>query len=77
MAMSIAAERSSGKTIIGYNYTKNPALPQARRLIEDGVIGRVAGFFCRYDVERETDKQRPCHGGCPAICREQVAMGMY
>jgi len=59
MAMSIAAERSSGKTIIGYNYTKNPAVPQARRLIEDGVIGRVAGFFCRYDVERETDEQRP------------------
>ena len=31
-AMSIAAEQSSGKTIIGYNYTKNPAVTHARRL---------------------------------------------
>ena len=59
MAMSIAAEQSSGKTIIGYNYTKNPAVTHARRLIEDGVIGRVAGFFCRYDVDNEADEQRP------------------
>ena len=59
MAMSIAAEQSSGKTIIGYNYTKNPAVTHTRRLIEDGVIGRVAGFFCRYDVDNEADEQRP------------------
>ena len=59
MAMSIAAEQSSGKTIIGYNYTKNPAVTHARRLIEDGVIGRVAGFFCRYDVDNEADEKRP------------------
>ena len=59
MAMSIAAEQSSGKTIIGYNYTKNPAVTHARRLIEDEVIGRVAGFFCRYDVDNEADEQRP------------------
>jgi predicted dehydrogenase len=59
MAMSIAAEQSPCKTIIGYNYTKNPAVTHARRLIEGGVIGRVAGFFCRYDVDNEADEQRP------------------
>ncbi len=58
-AMSIAAGKSSGKTIIGYNYTKNPAVTHARRLIEDGVIGRVAGFFCRYDVDNEAEEERP------------------
>ena len=51
LSMSAAAEQSSAKTIIGYNYTKNPAVTHARRLIENGKIGRVAGFFCRYDVD--------------------------
>ena len=45
--------------IIGYNYTKNPAVTHARRLIESGVIGRVAAFFCRYDVDNEADGDRP------------------
>ena len=58
-AMANAAASSAGKTIIGYNYTKNPAVTHARRLIDDGVIGRVSGFFCRYDVDNEADGNRP------------------
>ena len=58
-AMAAAAKASSGKTIVGYNYTKNPAVTHARRLIESGVIGDVAGFFCRYDVDNEADGNRP------------------
>ena len=59
LAMSLAAEKSSAKTIIGYNYTKNPAITHARRLIEEGTIGRLAGFFCRYDVDNEAAEKRP------------------
>jgi len=58
-AMAEAAAASDGHTIIGYNYTKNPAVTHARRLIEDGAIGRVSGFFCRYDVDNEADGTRP------------------
>ena len=58
-AMTDAAAASSGQTIIGYNYTKNPAVTHARRLIESGAIGRVAAFFCRYDVDNEADGDRP------------------
>ena len=58
-AMANAAASSAGKTIIGYNYTKNPAVTHARRLIDSGVIGRVSGFFCRYDVDNEADGNRP------------------
>ena len=58
-AMFRAARKSGAKTIIGYNYTKNPAVTHARRLVESGAIGRVAGFFCRYDVDNEADEQRP------------------
>lgn len=58
-AMRDMAISSSAKTIIGYNYTKNPAVTHARRLIEEGRIGRVSGFFCRYDVDNEADGNRP------------------
>lgn len=58
-AMASAAKASKGKTIVGYNYTKNPAVIHARRLIESGIIGDVAGFFCRYDVDNEADGNRP------------------
>ncbi len=58
-AMRDAAAESRAKTIIGYNYTKNPAVTHARRLIHEGHIGRVAGFFCRYDVDNEADENRP------------------
>ncbi|HBP59361.1 MAG TPA: dehydrogenase, partial [Alphaproteobacteria bacterium] len=58
-SMTDAATASSGQTIIGYNYTKNPAVTHARKLIESGAIGRVAAFFCRYDVDNEADGQRP------------------
>lgn len=58
-AMRDMAMNSSAKTIIGYNYTKNPAVTHARRLIEEGRIGRVSGFFCRYDVDNEADGNRP------------------
>ena len=58
-AMTSAADANAGKTIIGYNYTKNPAVTHARRLIESGAIGRVAAFFCRYDVDNEADESRP------------------
>ena len=44
VAMRDMAAASTGKTIIGYNYTKNPAVTHARRLIEEGHIGRVSGF---------------------------------
>ena len=57
--MADAAAVSSGQTIIGYNYTKNPAVTHAHQLIESGAIGRVAAFFCRYDVDNEADGQRP------------------
>jgi len=59
IAMRDMAAASTGKTIIGYNYTKNPAVTHARRLIEEGRIGRVSGFFCRYDVDNEADGTRP------------------
>jgi predicted dehydrogenase len=58
-AMAEAADSAKAHTIIGYNYTKNPAVTHARRLVEEGRIGRISGFFCRYDVDNEADGARP------------------
>lgn len=57
-AMAEAADSAKAHTIIGYNYTKNPAVTHARRLVEEGRIGRISGFFCRYDVDNEADGAR-------------------
>ncbi|MEM7072952.1 MAG: Gfo/Idh/MocA family oxidoreductase [Pseudomonadota bacterium] len=58
-AARIAVAHHGCKTIIGYNYTKNPAVTHARALIEAGAIGRIAGFLCRFDVDNEADADRP------------------
>ncbi len=43
-AMANAAASSAGKTIIGYNYTKNPAVTHARRLIDKGALAAFLDF---------------------------------
>lgn len=58
-AMFAAAKTSNAQTILGYNYTQNPAVQSARKLIEEGVIGRVIGFHGIYDVDNEADPDRP------------------
>ena len=70
--MTEAAAEAAGKTIIGYNYTKNPAVTHARRLIEAGAIGRVFAFFSRYDVDNEADTARPW---TPRFSRELYGTG--
>ena len=57
--MAEVAEQSKSKTIIGYNYTKNPVVIHAREIIDKGTIGRISGFFCRYDVDNEADGKKP------------------
>lgn len=57
--MAEVAEKSNSKTIVGYNYTKNPVVIHARKIIERGTIGRISGFFCRYDVDNEADGSKP------------------
>ena len=57
--MLAAAQASDAQTILGYNYTQNPLVRSARELIDEGVIGRVTGFFGVYDVDNEADPSRP------------------
>ena len=57
--LAAAQQASSCQTILGYNYTQNPAVQSAKKLIDEGVIGRVIGFYGVYDVDNEADPDRP------------------
>ena len=70
--MVIAAQKFAGKTIVGYNYIKNPAVTHAQRLIASGAIGRVTAFHGRYDVDNEADETKAYSW---RLSREQAGTG--
>jgi predicted dehydrogenase len=50
-AMAAAAARAKGRTLLGYNYIKNPAVLHARNLVENGAIGEVVHFRGQVDED--------------------------
>lgn len=63
-AMADAADRAAGQTLLGYNYIRNPALAHARRLIEEGTIGRVFHFRGAVDEDYMADPELPWSWRC-------------
>jgi predicted dehydrogenase len=57
--MAAAAGARGVKTMVGYNYTHNPAFTHARRLVEAGVIGRVVHFRGWVDEDYQADGDMP------------------
>src|SRR3954471_2230220 len=43
-----AAQQAGVKTLVGFNYLRNPAIAEARRLIADGVLGDIWTFQGRF-----------------------------
>jgi predicted dehydrogenase len=58
-AMAAAAARSGAKTLLGYNYIRNPAMIHARKLIGDGAIGRVVHLRGAVDEDYLADPASP------------------
>ncbi len=59
-AAAKAAGRLSGaKTMVGYNYLRNPAYRHAQRLVAAGEIGRVVHFRGWVDEDYQADAQLP------------------
>jgi predicted dehydrogenase len=50
-AMVQAAKKAKGRTLLGYNYIKNPAILHAKRLIDEGVIGKLVHFRGQVDED--------------------------
>lgn len=57
--MADAARSRGVKTIVGYNYIKNPAFQHASRLIAEGAIGRVIHFRGWVDEDYQADPDLP------------------
>lgn len=58
-AMADAAAQARGKTLLGYNYIRNPAISHARRLIDEGVIGDVIHFRGQVDEDYSASPDLP------------------
>jgi len=50
-AMAEAARKAKGRTLLGYNYIKNPAVLHAKHLVEAGAIGEVVHFRGQVDED--------------------------
>ncbi|MBU3031267.1 Gfo/Idh/MocA family protein [Paracoccus marinaquae] len=55
----LAAAHPGQVTLLGYNYLRNPAFQQARRLITEGAIGRPLAFRGVYDEDYSADASLP------------------
>lgn len=58
-AMTAAAAAAGKATMLGYNYTRNPAHAHACRLIAEGAIGRVVQFRGWVDEDYQADPALP------------------
>ena len=63
-AMTEAATRNRRTTQVGYNYIWNPTILHARKLIEDGAIGRPIHFRIIYDEDYQADADAPWSWRC-------------
>lgn len=57
--MEEAARKRGVKTMVGYNYTHNPAFQHARRLIAEGAIGDLVHFRGWVDEDYQADPDLP------------------
>jgi predicted dehydrogenase len=54
-----AAEAAGVKTLVGFNYLRNPAIAEARRLVETGVLGEIWTFQGRFVLDACSDPDVP------------------
>src|SRR4029453_17297668 len=54
-----AAEAAGVKTLVGFNYLRNPAVAEARRLIAAGELGEIWTFSGRFVLDACSDPEVP------------------
>ena len=57
--MLAAAERAGVKTLVGFNYLKNPAALAAKRMIEAGELGEIYHFHGAFQQDVLADPDQP------------------
>ena len=71
--MADAAARSRVRTLVGYNYLKNPAVLHARALLDCGAIGRIIHFRGIFDEDYMADPSLP---GTWRSLRREAGLGV-
>ena len=59
LEMTLAAEKAGVKTLVGFNYAKNPASQLAKEIIANGEIGEVVHFRGTHNEDYLADPQTP------------------
>lgn len=59
LEMTLAAEKAGVKTLVGFNYAKNPASQLAKEIISNGEIGEVVHFRGTHNEDYLADPQTP------------------
>jgi predicted dehydrogenase len=54
-----AADKAGVKTLVGFNYLRNPAVAEARRLIREGALGEIWSFSGRFVLDACSDPNVP------------------
>jgi len=72
-AMADEAGKSDRITLLGYSFCKNPALSTAKRLLEEGTIGRVFDFRGFIDEDYAADSNLPWSW---RLSREKAGLGV-
>src|SRR4051812_42413889 len=57
--MCEAAEKAGVKTLVGFNYLRNPAIAEARRLLDEGALGDIWTFSGRFVLDACSDPDVP------------------
>lgn len=59
-----AADLAGVKTLVGFNYMKNPTAQLAKQIIERGEIGEVIHFYGTHNEDYMADPLSPIHWHC-------------
>ena len=71
--MAAAAARSTVRTLVGYNYLRNPAVLHAKALLARGAIGRIIHFRGIFDEDYMADPALP---GTWRSLRREAGLGV-
>ncbi|HGO5849126.1 TPA: Gfo/Idh/MocA family protein [Mannheimia haemolytica] len=62
--MVIAAQQAGVKTLVGFNYIKNPTTQLARQIIQNGEIGEVVHFYGTHNEDYLANPNTPIDWHC-------------
>ncbi|NRN26945.1 Gfo/Idh/MocA family protein [Photorhabdus heterorhabditis] len=59
-----AAQKAGVKTLVGFNYVKNPTSQLAKEIISNGEIGEIIHFYGTHNEDYMADPLSPIHWHC-------------